>query len=325
MSRRALVYCLGMWFVYALLATLAWGVADLFYKRGAKAQERYTHLKTSIVVGLVMGAHAIITLLSGNIGFRFINLLLYLPVSLLYILSMTVGYLGLRYLELSICSPIQNASGAVTCLLCLIVLGQRMDGVTAAAVAVICLGVFLLGLFERKREKLQPRTVEQGERKYRVGFFAFLLPLLYCVIDALGTFFDAYYLDDAAATPLVGVTADTLESVANTAYELTFLIVALILIVYVYGIKHEKPRALLDRDRWFAALFETGGQFAYVYAMSGGSAVVAAPMIASYSIVSVLLSRLFLKEKLTKWQYVAVSLVLMGIAALGVVEGLGGE
>ena len=103
------------------------------------------------------------------------------------------------------------------------------------------------------------------------------------------------------------------------------MIVALILSVYVYGIKHEKPRALLDRDRWFAALFETGGQFAYVYAMSGGSAVVAAPMIASYSIVSVLLSRLFLKEKLTKWQYVAVSLVLMGIAALGVMEGLGGE
>ena len=47
-----------------------------------------------------------------------------------------------------------------------------------------------------------------------------------------------------------------------------------------------------------------------------GAAVVAAPMIASYSIVSVILSRVFLKEKLNKKQYAAVMLVMIGIAML---------
>ena len=37
----------------------------------------------------------------------------YLPVSVLYILSMTLGYVGLRYIELSISSPICNSSGAL--------------------------------------------------------------------------------------------------------------------------------------------------------------------------------------------------------------------
>ena len=46
-------------------------------------------------------------------------------------------------------------------------------------------------------------------------------------------------------------------------------------------------------------------------------AVVAAPMVASYSIVSLLLSRVFLKEKLTRGQYGAIALVMCGIAILG--------
>ena len=70
-----------------------------------------------------------------------------------------------------------------------------------------------------------------------------------------------------------------------------------------------------------AAVFETAGQFAYVYAMSGNG-VVAAPIVASYSIVAVLLSRIFLKEKLTKKQYAAVVIVMAGIALMGLAEGL---
>ena len=82
--------------------------------------------------------------------------------------------------------------------------------------------------------------------------------------------------------------------------------------------------SVIDDDDEFdaaAALFETAGQATYVYAMSG-MAVVAAPMIASYSIVSLILSRIFLKEKLSAKQYVAVAIVMLGIAALGLAEGL---
>ncbi|HPF53086.1 MAG TPA: DMT family transporter [Eubacteriales bacterium] len=302
-----------MWFLYALAATVAWGAADLFYKRGADPKERYTHLKTAIVVGFVMGLHAIGTLIVTKVDYNLINLLYYLPVSLMYILSMVVGYLGLRYLELSIASPVQNASGALCCILCLLILGQTMDALSAIAVALVCVGVFLLGMFERMDVK-----VDGGGIK---GFKAFLIPIAYCVIDALGTFLDAFYLDDAAASPLVGVTEDNIETVANVSYELTFLIAAVLLSIFVYVIKRERVVTVFKRDRIIAACLETGGQFAYVYAMSG-MAVIAAPMVSSYSIVSVLLSAVFLKERLSKKQYIAVAVVLIGIALLGVAEAL---
>jgi len=304
------------WFVFSLITMLAWGAADLFYKKGADENDRYSHLKTSVMVGVVMGIHAIYTLIFGGIGYNPVNLLLYLPVSAMYILSMTVGYFGLRYLELSISSPIENTSGAIVCILCAVFLHQSMEWPLILSVVVIYIAIFLLGVIEKKQAD---RLREAGDEKYRIGFIAFFMPIIYCVIDALGTFFDAYYLDDVAATPLRDVTEDTLEAVANTSYELTFLIVAVILFCYMRFIKKEKMPVRQQGSRTVAAIFETVGQFTYVYAMSD-EAIVAAPMVACYSIVSMILSRIFLKEKLTKAQYACIVVVMAGIAVLGIYD-----
>lgn len=307
-----------MWLIFALLTTLLWGLADLFYKKGADETQRYSHLRISIFVGLVMGCHAIYTLIFNVPEYDFRNILVYAPVSLMYILSMIFGYFGLRYLELSISSPIQNSSGAVSCILCLIFLGETLDLPTSVAVILISLGVLLLGIFEKQKVDIYEKT---ENKKYKIGFVAFFMPILYCIIDSLGTFFDAYYLDDINATPLLGVTPENFENVANISYELTFLLVALVLIVYVFGIKKAKlSPAKLSLTRTTAAIFETAGQFFYVYAMSGNGAV-AAPLIGSYCMVSVLLSAVFLKEKLPLKQYMAIAVTFAGILILSIIEG----
>ena len=50
------------WFIPAIVATLAWGTADLFYKKGADPADKYSYLKTVIMVGLIMGLHAVYVL-----------------------------------------------------------------------------------------------------------------------------------------------------------------------------------------------------------------------------------------------------------------------
>ena len=50
-----------MWLFFALTTTFMWGLAELFYKKGARPEEKYAHLKISVTVGGVMGAHAIFT------------------------------------------------------------------------------------------------------------------------------------------------------------------------------------------------------------------------------------------------------------------------
>ena len=307
-----------MWLLFAISTFLAWSIADLFYKLGNDENEKYTHLKTSIFVGLVMGITAIATILIKGIDYNFKNIIIYAPVSLMYIFSMVIGYFGLRYLELSVSSPIQNASGAVTCILLIIVLRELPDTLSLIAVMVITVGVVLLGVFEKKKED---DYIKEENKKYKIGFIAFLFPIFYCIIDALGTFFDGLYLDDITTTPLVGVTEETFEDIANISYELTFLFIAIILFIYVRFIKKERIELPKQKSRIFAAIFETAGQFTYVYALSGNG-IVAAPVIASYCVGSAILARIFIKEKLTVPQYIAVSLVIAGIILLGIVEGL---
>lgn len=172
----------------------------------------------------------------------------------------------------------------------------------------------MLGVFEKSKQK---EFEELNNKKYKIGFVAFMMPILYCIIDALGTFFDAYYLDSLETTPLINVTEETLENVANTSYELTFLICAVLIFIFIKFIKKEKVYVKKQKDRLGAAIFETLGQFTYVYALSGNG-ILAAGMISAYSIVSVILSRIFLKEKLNMKQYAIIVVVMIGIILMGI-------
>lgn len=314
------------WFWIAAAATLCWGCADMFYKLGADESDRFSHLKTTVFVGLAFGLHAAYTLVFEDIGFDWRNLLYYAPVSVMYIGSMILGYHGLRYLELSVSSPVQNCSGALACILGIVILREVPDSaLTWAGITACCVGVILLGVFEKQKRDADRRLAE-GERKYRVGVIAFLLPIGYCVIDTLGTFLDDPCLS-MDSTWLVNVTEGTIEQVGNTAYELTFAFVGLVLLIYILLRERKAPertRAVPHISRAVAAVFETAGQLAYVHVI-GGNAVVAAPMIASYCMVSVVLSRIFLREKLPRRQYACVGLTFLGIVLLGIADGLSGQ
>ena len=294
-----------MWFIFALISIFSWGAADLFYKKANKPNDDTSHLKTVIMVGMVMGLHAIFVLLTSSEPYHFIYILKYLPVSSMYILSMTIGYAGLRYIELSIASPVQNTSGAITALLTFFFLGQRMSPLQFGAVFIISVGLVALGILEgNDAEEIEELGVKEVSR-YRVGAVALALPILYAIVDALGTFFDAYFL-----------TGIMTEQQANVSYELTFFICAILVFGYLIFIKKEKIRLSEQKDNALAAGFETFGQFFYVYAMAQ-NAVIVAPLISSYSMVSVLLSRIFLKEKLKKSQYLMIFIILIGIFILG--------
>ena len=85
-------------------------------------------------------------------------------------------------------------------------------------------------------------------------------------------------------------------------------------------IKKVKFEITKQKDKAIAAVCETAGQLTYVYAMSGNGAI-AAPIISSVCVVSLLLSRIFLKEKLSAKQYLFISIIIVGILMLAIIEG----
>lgn len=303
-----------MWLIYTLATTLLWGLAELFYKKGAVEREKYSHLKICVAVGAVMGLHAVYTLLTEDISYDPMNLVAYLPVSACYILSMAFSFFGMRFIEESISDPIENTSGALCTLLCVIFLGETISLPVGIAIAIIAVGVVGIGYLEnsgdlRRRQRL-------GKK---LAVIAFCMPFLYALIDALGCVLDIYFLE-LETSPLLNVTAENIELVANVSYELTFALVGLIMFIFM-KVRSVKFGGLIEqKDKALAAVCETAGQLTYVYAMASGNGAIAAPIISAVCVVSLILSRIFLKEKLTKKQYLFIGIILTGILLLAVLE-----
>ncbi len=302
-----------MWFVFTLITTFLWGMAELFYKKGSHEEQKYDHLRVCVLVGAVMGIHAVFTLLTADISYDFRNLLAYLPVSLCYILSMACSFFGIRFIEESLADPIENTAGAMCSVLCAVFLKEQIGLPVWVAIAIILVGVIGVSYVERSSEV--NRTRKLGKK---LAIVAFAMPFCYAIIDAVGTFLDIFYLE-TETSPLLGVTEENIELVANVSYELTFAVCGLILFAFmkIKKVKFELPK---QRDKIIAAVCETGGQLTYVYAMSGNGAI-AAPILSSICVVSLLLSRIFLKEKLTKKQYLFIAIIIAGIIMLGILEG----
>ncbi len=301
-----------MWFGFAVIALLCWSGSDLFSKIGCQdAKDKYSHLKMVMAVGLVMGIHAAYEIFVGGTEINGDVILTYLPVSMLYIVSMAVGYLGLRYIELSISSPICNSSGAVVAILIFATRGfGELPPAAIAAVALVCVGVVALGITEaREDDELRRARQDASNHHYAKSFIAILLPIIYCLLDALGTFADTIVLE----------TLD--EDSANVAYELTFLAVGIVCAIYVLGVKKQKLLPKQEAPKYAGAICETAGQFAYIYALADTKhAALAAPIISAYCVASVLWSRIFLKEKLSIKHYGSILLVVAGIVILGILD-----
>ena len=301
-----------MWFWLSIIALICWSGSDLFSKLGCRdADDKSSHLKMITAVGVVMGLHAAYEIFIGGVEINMDIMLKYLPVSALYILSMAMGYVSLRYIELSISSPICNSSGALVAIICIVLYGFGDFNIwQLVAVALVCIGVVGLGFVEsREDEALRLARQEKSNYKYAKSWLAIVLPIAYCLLDALGTFADSEVLKVID------------EDSANVAYELTFLFVGLISFIYVKFIKKEKFIIKREAPKYTGAIFETAGQFAYIYALADEKHVMfAAPIISSYCVASVLWSRIFLKEKLSAKHYAAIFTVFIGIIILGIFD-----
>lgn len=276
-----------------------------------------------------MGIHFLITLVGGVIidntvgvdgvpkiisslfytDFKPFDFIRYLPVAALYIFAMALGYIGLRYIELSISSPICNSSGALAFVLCLIFGLVSTDDITLTTVigiVMITIGIVALGFVEQKEDdQIKQARREKANRKYTKSILAFLLPISYLIIDALGTVGDE----------LIFAKTDITDYAANSAFELTFFLLAIFAFVWLKLIKKDTVFKG-NKDLMLGGLCETVGQVFYMAVMfsdfSAGMVIISA-----YCAISVLWSRIFLKEKMSWKHYTVIALVIAGIVILG--------
>lgn len=327
---------MNIFFIFSILALLCWSGSDLFSKMGTREYDKNSHWKVVFAVGFIMGIHFFITLIGGAVidstvgvdnisqtlaslvytDFKIMDFVTYLPIAGLYILAMVLGYVGLRYIELSISSPICNSSGALAFLLCVLLGIFSLEDITATTIigiVMITVGIVALGFIEQHEdEEVKVARQEMANRKYTNSILAFLLPISYLVIDALGTVGDEYLFSDGFIEK-TGI--EMSDYAANSAFELTFFILAVFAFVWLKFVKKDIVFKG-NKTLFWGGLCETIGQIFYMAVMfsdfSAGMVIISA-----YCAISVLWSRVFLKEKLSWKHYLVIGLVIAGIVILG--------
>ncbi len=321
-----------MYYIFSILALLCWSGSDLFSKMGTREKDKNSHWKVVFAVGLIMGIHFFITLIGGAIidstvgidgvhkvvasllytDFKIMDFVYYLPVAGLYILAMVFGYIGLRYIELSISSPICNSSGALAFLLCVIFGVFSTEDITTTTIigiVMITVGIIALGFVEQHEdEEVRQARQERANRKYAKSILAFLLPISYLIIDALGTVGDEFIFSDRSPVEIS-------DYAANSAFELTFFILAVFAFIWIKFVKKDNIFKG-NKHLYFGGLCETVGQVFYMAVMFSDFSV-GMVIISAYCAISVLWSRIFLKEKMSWKHYAVIALVIAGIVILG--------
>jgi uncharacterized membrane protein len=296
---------------------------------GTRERDKNSHWKVVFAVGLIMGIHFFITLIGGAIidntvgvdavpkviasifytDFKPFDFIRYFPVAGLYILAMVLGYIGLRYIELSISSPICNSSGALAFLLCLlfgIFSMEELTAVTIIGIVLITVGIVGLGFVEQNEdEEIKKARQERANRKYAKSILAFLMPILYLAIDALGT----------AGDELIFIKTDITDYAANSAFELTFFCLAIFAFIWIKFVKKDNIFRG-NKHLFFGGFCETVGQIFYMAVLFSDFSV-GMVIISAYCAISVLWSRIFLREKMSWKHYLMIALVISGIVILG--------
>lgn len=329
-----------MYFIFALIALFCWSGSDLFSKLGTSQKDKNNHWHIIFAVGVIMGLHAILCIIASIFlpelpenpewwrsiiytDFKPMDFIKYLPIAFIYLAAMVVGYVGLRYIELSVSSPICNSSGSLALVICLIFGWATLNGGSIAGVVCVTVGIIALGIVEyNENPEVKLARQNKSDFKYTKSLWAILIPVIYLFMDAMGT------VGDQLVSELE--LFDMSEYASNTAFEFTSLCFAICAFIIVKCKKQKffsfgaddnavdmaKSKAL-KRNMLLGAVCETVGQIFYMSVMFSDFDA-GMPMISAYCALSVLWSRIFLKEKLSFLHYIAISITFLGIVLLGI-------
>jgi drug/metabolite transporter (DMT)-like permease len=244
-----------------------------------------------------------------------------IPVNVFYVIALFFGLLGAKHLEASVVSPLENIDGAITAIILYLFFlftgrSHVIDSigiVDMIGTVAITVGVVLLGIQEQKLSN-QEINLDDDKKKHRLGALALLFPIAYNLADAASMV--------AMSITVSGETEVTIPDIDFFFFEcFGFLVIAIFVWLYMLIAKKYvyNPFKRTELSRLGAATCETLGTLTFTIAV-GISPILTAPIASSYCFVTIILARIFLKERLTKKQYLSVTFVVAGIALLGISE-----
>ena len=320
------------WLILTLACIILWGVTDILYKATFYKDDPLSYYKSFVWVGLVMALAGFVmsnwsdTLLE-SIKMVKNDVIHLVPLCLIYAFGWFFGLVGTKHLGASVVSTIENIDGALVAIVIYFYYlftgyvnpSYRIGSIVVIATVLIIVGVVLLGRQEHVLKK-QEMNLSEDKKKHSLGAFALFFPIIYTLIDA-------FTLAEISGVNLNGGMVEQGANASIPAIDFFifecagFALVAVFIWLYMLVVKKYAYNPFQEEEliRCGAATGETTGTMAFLFA-SSINPILTTPIASLYCLVTIVLARIFLKERLTKKQYLSLALVVAGIVLLGVSE-----
>ena len=313
------------WLLLTLSCIILWGITDILLKKSLDYSDSLSQYKTFVWIGIVMAPAGVIMAICSDTlpdSIRMVADNLYLiPLCIFYVIALFFGILGAKHLEVSVVSPLENIDGAIAAIILYIFflftdsthLTDRIGVVDVIGTAAIVAGVVLLGIQEQKLSK-QESSLNENKKKHRLGALALIFPIVYNLVDAASMVAMGVTVSGETEVSIPDIDFFFFECVGFAVGSIFVWLYLLLAKKYVYN-----PFKKTELSRCGAGFGDTLGTMAFTFAV-GINPILTAPITSSYCFVTIVLARIFLKERLTKKQYLSLAFLVVGIALLGVSE-----
>ena len=306
-----------IWLEFVSMAILMWSATGLLYKAGARTgQKEHICLKFSVCIGIVFFVIALVYLIIRDEPFTiWESAVRYWPMTvfgIIYTIVNTLSFKGYIYNEVSVESPVEGISGGTSTVLLIIMylLLGRVDSISeiltplrTAGILVILISVVLLSIVRNRENRIKSHGQKPNWMLRGLGTLIF--PIVFAVADGLETIVTGICLDTTFGYAMPEGDSIIIVGMEYAAFALGFWIYIFIKEKKAYNPFTKKSAPLI-----MGAVADNFGVVFYSYAMAINS-VSTDPLLAVYPIFVMIGGRVFMKEKISKTQY----LFLLGIVA----------
>lgn len=320
------------WLILTLACIILWGVTDILYKATFYKNDSLSYYKSFVWVGLVMALAGIVmsawsSTLLDSIKMVKDDVLYLIPLCLVYAIAWFFGLLGNKHLDASVVSTVENIDGALVAIIIYyyylltgyIHPSYNIGVIDVIATVLVIIGVILIG---REEQALMRKELLDGDdkKKHRFGALALFFPIIYTLIDVFsiaeisGLVTNSNVVTKGAEFSIPAIDFFIFECAGFALVAICVWLYMLIAKKYIYNPFQEE-----ELFRCGAATSETAGTMAFIFAASINP-VLTAPVTSLYCFVTIVLARIFLKERLTKKQYLSIGFLVVGIILIGISE-----
>lgn len=283
--------------IAGLLSMSFWGTAIFLAALASRKLGNVLTLFWMQLFGLLVGALFCFTNIdSFALNLVLQNIPLLITVAVLQVIAYLAFYKGLEKAQVSLVSPIGAAWGLITAMLGVVFFKEALSTIQLLAIGFIVVGIVLLSIDIQDLFKSKKVNLLVGVKEGIIAMLGWGISL-FLIIPAsrdLGWFLPAFIFR-------------------------FFLL--LLLTGYVLLSKRPfvpKPKKFPIKLLLLIGVFDIGGFFSYSFGVAGAHASIVAPIGSAFTLVTVLLAKVFLKEKMDLNKIIGILAIVSGLVLISV-------